>query len=141
MNVNVSNNTVSNVGFDYGILCESSGAASPGGLLAVALTGNTSNVLSGALDAMRIQARNSNQICAKVVGNVSTAAGTGFAGLTVRQANTALFSIEGLAAGAQTAGATQTYVAAQNPGVTDGVSGLAATNFTGVPANSCAITP
>jgi hypothetical protein len=141
MNVNVANNTVSNVGLDYGILCESSGAASPGGLLAVALTGNTSNVLAGALDAMRVQARNSNQICAKVSGNSSTSAGTGFVGLTVRQANTAVFSLEGLALGSQTAATTQTYVAGQNPGVIDTVQAIASTNFTGVSTNSCSITP
>jgi len=141
MNVNVANNTVRNVGLDYGILCESSGAASAGGLLAVALTGNTSDVLTGALDALRIQARNFNQVCAKVSGNISTAAGSGFVGLTVRQANSAVFNLEGLAAGAQNAATTQAYVASQNPAVTDGVLGLAATSFTGVSSNSCGITP
>ena len=141
MNVNVANNTVSNVGLDYGILCESSGAASPGGLLAVALTGNTSNVLAGALDALRVQARNFNLVCATVSGNISTSAGSGFVGLTVRQANSAVFNLEGLAAGAQSAATTEAYVASQNPGVTDGVLGLAATNFTGVSGGSCGITP
>jgi hypothetical protein len=45
LNVNVSNNTVSNVALDYGILVENAGAAGTGTMQA-AVVNNTSNVLT-----------------------------------------------------------------------------------------------
>ncbi|MEX1103055.1 MAG: hypothetical protein WED87_02325, partial [Dehalococcoidia bacterium] len=102
---------------------------------------NTSNVLSTAIDSFRIQSRNLNQICASISGNASTAAGAGFVGMTVRLANDALFSLEGLALGPQTTAVTDTFVTAQNPGITSGIDAIdgSTSDFTGVAAGSCGI--
>jgi hypothetical protein len=138
---NVSNNTVSNVALDYGILVESSGGTTAGqGVVQVAVTGNNASVLSGALDAIRVQARNTNTVCGRISTNTTNAGGTGFVGLFVRQANTAVFNLEGLTLGSQTAATTQTYVGTQNPAAST-VGATAATNFTGVAANSCNLIP
>lgn len=141
LRANVRGNTVSNVGLDYGILAEASGGSSPGAgqaLLEVAVTGNNASVLSGALDAIRVQSRNVNTACARISGNTTNSGGSGFFGLFVRQANTAVFNLEGLAAGAQTAATTRTFLIGQNPAAAT-VDAIAVTNFTGVPANSCNI--
>lgn len=97
----VSSNTVSNVGLDYGILCEASGTSFSSTLI-LKLTNNNVSVLSGALDAMRVQARNTSTVCARISGNTTSAGGAGggtcgadFCGLFVRQANTATFNLEG----------------------------------------------
>jgi hypothetical protein len=139
---NVSGNTVSNVGLDYGILAEASGsdtAVPPAGTgrLDLALTGNNVSVLSGALDAIRAQARHNNTICGRISGNTAPSGGSGFFGLVARQANAAVFSIEGLASGAQSGATTKTYLQGQNPA--SSVDVLLLTNFNGVPANSCTI--
>ncbi|MET0398923.1 MAG: cadherin-like domain-containing protein [Longimicrobiaceae bacterium] len=139
LRANVSGNSVSNVGLDYGILAEGSGSLAPGAgqaRLDVALTGNSASVLSGALDAIRVQARNANTVCARIAGNTTNTGGSGAFGLFARQANTATFNLEGLAAGAQTAAATQTYLSGQNPAAAT-VGTTATTSFTGVAANSC----
>ncbi|MEX0781289.1 MAG: Ig-like domain-containing protein [Dehalococcoidia bacterium] len=142
-NVRITSNTVSNVGFDFGIFVDSAGATSAGGLVRIAVLNNTSNVLSTAIDSFRIQSRNLNQICASISGNASTTAGTdgGFVGMTVRLANDALFSLEGLALGPQTTGVTDTFVTAQNPGISSGIDAIdgSTSDFTGVAAGSCGI--
>lgn len=123
----VSNNTVSNVGLDYGIVAEASGT-SFSSTLNVKLTNNSVSVLSGALDCIRVQARNTSTVCARISGNTTNAGGTGFVGIYVRQANTATFNLEGGTGS----------LAANNPGA-------ATTGFTGtinnVAANFCGSIP
>jgi hypothetical protein len=133
----VSNNTVTNVGMDYGILVEASGADTQvppagRGTIDIGLTGNTVNVLSFALDAMRVQSRHNNRVCARISGNSSTNGALGFFGLLVRQTNASSFKIEGLS------GSAGPYLAGLNPGVTDGVADNGGT-FGSVPANTCNI--
>jgi hypothetical protein len=133
----VSSNTVSNVGLDYGILVEASGADTQvppagTGTIDIGLTGNTVNVLSFALDAMRVLSRHNNRVCARITGNASTNTALGFYGLMVRQTNASSFKIEGLS------GRAGTYLAGLNPDVTDGVIDNGGT-FGSVPANTCNI--
>ncbi len=135
----VSNNTVSNVGLDFGIKAEASGT-SFSSTLKLKLTNNNVSVLSSALDCIRVQARNTSTVCARISGNTTNSGGTGFVGLFVRQADTATFNLEGLALGAQTAATTQTYVGSQNPTAAT-VGAFATTNFTGVVANFCGSIP
>lgn len=150
---NVTGNTVSNVATDYGILADAAldgteTAVPPAGqaVLQVAVTNNTVNVLSGALDAIRVQSRVYNTVCARISGNSSTSAGSGFFGLYARQAQrinpsptaVSTFKIEGALSGSQSAAAIQGELATQNPQVTtDGVGTTAATSFTGVASGTC----
>ena len=48
-----------------------------------------------ALDDIRVQARNYNSICAKITGNDTAFGGAGYFGIFARQANTAVFNLEG----------------------------------------------
>jgi len=133
----VSSNNVTNVGMDYGILVEASGADTQvppagTGTIDVGLTGNTVNVLNFALDAMRVQSRHNNRVCARISGNSSTNTALGFFGLLVRQTNASSFKIEGLA------GSAGPFLAGLNPAVTDGVADNGGT-FGAVAANSCNI--
>jgi hypothetical protein len=132
---NVSGNTIGNVGLDNGLLDEASGADTQvppagTGTIDLGLTGNTVNVLSFALDAMRVQSRHNNRVCARISGNSSTTTANGFFGLFVRAVNASQFRIEGLT------GKAGTYLAAENPGVTDGVDDNGGT-FISVAANTC----
>jgi hypothetical protein len=153
LRANVDGNTVTNVGLDYGLLADAAqnvGDPPPAGgqaRLDLAVTNNTVSVLATALDAIRVQARRVNSVCAKISGNTtsqpssnaaSCAAGTTFCGLFARQANTATVEVEGLAAGAQTAATTQTFLVVQNPAA-DTVGTSAATSFTGVAPGTCII--
>jgi hypothetical protein len=149
MNANVSNNTVNNVGFDYGIFAEvssNSGTANAIGHSSIGMTNNTSNVLSGALDAIRLQARGRSEMCARISGNASSTHGTGFFGLEIRQASQtvsavlyqALFNLEGLTSGLQTDHTTiVNYLNSQNPAITGGADEIHSAGITGVAANSC----
>jgi hypothetical protein len=133
----VSSNNVTNVGMDYGILVEASGADTQvppagTGTIDIGLTGNTVNVLSFALDAMRVQSRHNNRVCARISGNSSTNTALGFFGLLVRQTNASSFKIEGLA------GPAGSFLAGMNPAVTDGVADNGGT-FGSVSVNSCNI--
>jgi VCBS repeat-containing protein len=143
---NVTNNTVSNVGLDYGLLVESGGSAGATGRVDAAVTNNTVSVLSGALDAIRAQARNGSVMCARITGNTTTHpndagcdAGSTFCGLVIRQANTAVFNLEGSGAscpaGNQTAAQAEICVESQNS--EDTGKAFAATNFVGVASNFC----
>lgn len=147
---NVSNNIVSNVALDYGLLVESGGSAGATGRVDAAITGNTVSVLSGALDAIRAQARNGSTMCARINSNTAShpndagcAAGTTFCGMVVRQANTAVFNLEGSGgacpAGAQTTAQAAACIASLN--TEDTVTAFAATNFTGVATNFCTNIP
>jgi hypothetical protein len=130
----VESNNVSEVSTDYGILAEASGGS---GTMKISMINNTSNTRPGALDAIRIQARDSNTVCARFSGNTVTTAGTGF-GLAARQANTAVFKLEGLALGSQNGATTETYLESQNPATSAAlIYTLVTTNFTGVASNSC----
>lgn len=135
---NVDGNAVSNVGFDYGILAEASGGTLAGqGRMDLALTNNSSSVLSSALDAIRVQVRNTNTLCARVSGNTTDTGGDFSYGLYLRQANTtSTFNLEGLTSGLQTAATTQSYAASQNPGAAS-VGTIASVGFTGVATGSC----
>ena len=117
MNVNVANNTVTAIDNAYPILGESSGSTGPGGLLKIAVTGNTANVAAGgtALDSIRVQSRNTSTVCAAVSGNTTNSGGAGFFGIQLREANTSVFSLEGLALGSQTDPTVHNFVVAQNP--------------------------
>ncbi|MEP6510460.1 MAG: putative Ig domain-containing protein, partial [Dokdonella sp.] len=144
MNVNVANNTVSAIDNAYAILGESSQpgtSVNPGGALKIAVTGNTANVAAGgtALDAIRVQSRVKSTVCARISGNTSGGGGGGFYGLQLRQANTALYNLEGLTAGPQTDPTVFNYVVAQNPAVA--TVGPTIGTITGVATNSCGITP
>ncbi|MCC6283667.1 MAG: cadherin-like domain-containing protein [Saprospiraceae bacterium] len=97
----VSNNIVRNVGLDYGLIAEASGT-SAASLLEIKVTGNNVSVLSSALDAIRVQSRQTSTICARISGNTTSLGGVGgatcgpdFCGLMLRQANTAVFNLEG----------------------------------------------
>ncbi|MGH3767415.1 MAG: hypothetical protein ACRDTX_20055 [Pseudonocardiaceae bacterium] len=135
LRANVSGNTVSNVGLDFGIEVDGGSSSNPSlnphaVPTDVALTGNNVSVLPGALDAIRAQARNLDTMCARISANTTSAGGTGFFGLFVRQAQTAVFNLEGLS------GAVNTYLTAQNPGAaTVGGAGT----ISSAPANSCNI--
>jgi hypothetical protein len=129
---NVSGNNISNVGLDYGMLIEASsnsGTAAAPCTNIVGVTGNSVNVLAGALDAIRLQARGRGVISARINGNSSSGGGTGFRGLEIRQANqtipaggtvyTAIFHLEGLTTGLQTTYSTiVNYLQSQNPLIT-----------------------
>ncbi len=150
MAARVQNNTVTNVGFDFGLLAESSGlavAVGGRGLLRTNVSGNNVTTLNGALDAMRIQARNTNAVCVQAFGtaatsNSSSGAGTGFFRVFARQANTAVFNVEGLAAGAQTAATYETFLEAANPSINPPFISVASPGtFTGVSAGACGTLP
>ncbi|HEV2148000.1 MAG TPA: Ig-like domain-containing protein [Longimicrobiaceae bacterium] len=133
---NVNANTVSGVSTDYGILVEASGAdtqvpPSGTGRVDVAVTNNNASVLSGALDAIRVQARHNNRVCSRITGNTTGTGGSGFFGLFVRQVNAATFLIEGLTGGATT------YLQSQNPAAAS--VGDNGGTFTATAANSCNI--
>jgi len=144
INVNVANNTVSNIDNAYPIFGESSNSSGSGGLLKMAVTGNNASVVAGgtALDAIRVQARNTSTVCAKVSGNTTNAGGPGFYGLQVRRANTSTFNLEGLTAGAQTEPTVHNYLVSQNPAAaTVSSDGTVTGTITGVANGSCGITP
>lgn len=146
---NVSGNNVSNVGLDYGLLVEASsnsGTANAPCTNTVGVTGNTVNVLSGALDAIRLQARGRGVINARINSNVSNGGGAGFRGLEIRQANqtipaggtiyTATFNLEGLTTGPQNnLNTIVNYLQGQNPGITlANCDALYVTGITGMPS-------
>ncbi len=147
---NVTGNTVSNVGLDWGILADANlngtDTTPPSGgqaVLQIAVTNNHSSVLSGALDAIRVQARAGATACARVTGNTTNGGGSSFYGLYLRQAAGAnllhgVFQLEGLTGGAQSASAAQASAASQNPNAAT-VGATATDSFTGVAAGSCNI--
>jgi hypothetical protein len=144
INVNVANNTVSNIDNAYPILGESSNSSGSGGTLKIAVTGNHASVVSGgtALDAIRIQARNTSTVCAVVSGNTTNSGGSGFYGLQIRRANTSTFSLEGLTPGPQVEPTVHNYLVSQNPAAaTVSSDGTVTGTITGVAAGSCGITP
>jgi hypothetical protein len=95
------------------------------------------------LDSIRLQSRNNSSICATVSGNTTNSGGPGFFGIQLREANTATFSLEGLAAGAQTDPTVHDFVVAQNPagGTVGTLAAVGNPSITGVAAGSCGITP
>ncbi len=99
MQVNVKGNKVRGVTLDYGILAESSGTTlAPGSGRGAASFGVANNdVIVGtmALDDIRVQARNFNSVCARITGNDTAVGGTDYFGIFTRQANSAVFSLEG----------------------------------------------
>ena len=129
---NVTGNKVRGVTTDYGILAEASGTTSAPaagrGELDVAVTNNDVLVNSGALDDIRLQARNFSTICGRVTGNTTGSGGTGFVGIFVRQANSAVFNLED---GASNLGPNNPAAA------TTGFTGT----ITGVVGNSCTTIP
>jgi hypothetical protein len=130
----VLSNTVKNVSADYGILAESSGTtsapAASHGRLDVDIESNTvTNMGSLALDAIRAQSRNFNTLCSKIASNTAPLGGVGFFGIFVRQANSAVYDLDGW----NGVGTPEAYVLAQNPGSTTGSAGT----ITGVAANTC----
>jgi VCBS repeat-containing protein len=133
----VTGNTVRNVNADYGILAESSGTAAaptaPHGRLDVEISSNNVNVNAGALDAIRAQARNFNTLCGKIASNTTLGGGAGFFGIFIRQANSAVFDLDGW----NGVGLPEAYVLTQNPTAT--TAGSAGT-ITGVAPNTCNFT-
>jgi hypothetical protein len=139
LRANINANTVSNVALDFGLRAEAAGdPAGAGGNMQVGVTNNNVSVLAGALDAIRVRARRQTVLCSDIRSNTTNAGGAGFFGLFTNQANTATFSIEGLALGAQTAATAQTFLGGQNPGAAS-ISATAVTNYNGVAVNACSI--
>jgi Domain of unknown function (DUF4347)/SdrD B-like domain/Bacterial Ig domain len=151
MEANVDNNTVSGINTDYGIFVEvssNSGQAASVGHTIVAVTNNTSNVNSSALDAIRLQARGRSILDARVENNHSNGGGTGFVGLEIRQAQQtipsggtvyqATFNLEGLTTGLQTDHATiVNYLHSKNPAITlANTDEIHSAGITGVPSIS-----
>ena len=99
MQVHIKGNKIRGVSLDFGILAESSGTTlAPGsgrGAASFGITNNDVSVGPMALDDIRVQARNYNSICAKITGNDTAFGGAGYFGIFARQANTAVFSLEG----------------------------------------------
>jgi hypothetical protein len=144
INANVANNTVTNIDNAYGIMGESSNSSGSGGQLKIAVTGNNVSVASGgtALDSIRVQARNTSSVCAKVSGNTTNSGGPGFYGIQVRQANTSTFDLEGLTTGPQVEPTVHNFLVAQNPAAaTVSSDGSVTGTITGVAVGSCGITP
>ena len=144
INANVSNNTVSNIDNAYPIMGESSNSSGSGGQLKIAVTGNNASVVAGgtALDSIRVQARNTSTVCAKVSGNTTNSGGPGFYGIQVRQANTSTFDLEGLTIGPQVEPTVHNYLVSQNPAAaTVSSDGTVTGTITGVATGSCGITP
>jgi Bacterial Ig domain/Bacterial cadherin-like domain len=144
LNVNVAGNTVSNIDNAYPIFGESSNSSGSGGSLTIGVTGNTASVVGGgtALDSIRVQARNTSTVCAKVSGNTTNSGGPGFYGIQLRQANTSTFSLEGLTAGPQVEPTVHNFLVTQNPAAaTVSSDGTVTGTITGVATNSCGITP
>jgi YVTN family beta-propeller protein len=141
INANVDSNTVSNVGLDFGIDAtdNGSGTGPSTGKLNIAVTNNNASTLSAAINAIRVRGRRDTTTCARITGNTATTNGGG-AGLSVSQANTAVYDLEAPPAGAISAATAQTRLASLNPAAV-GVSASAATNFTAVNANSCSSIP
>jgi hypothetical protein len=135
----VTGNTVKGVNTDYGILVESSGTTSAPGSgharVDVQVSNNNVDVQSGALDAIRLQARNFNTLCGVITANTTDAGGTGFTGIQVRQANSAVFNLDGWT-DHTTFPTAQSYVANQNPAATVGPE---FGTITGVPSGTCNI--
>ncbi len=87
---NISGNKVRNVTADYGIfanVASNGGNAAVQGTTTVGVTNNDVSVGTGALDAIRVEARGNSVMNALISGNTTGTHGTGFFGLTVRQAN------------------------------------------------------
>jgi hypothetical protein len=82
-----------------------------------------------ALDAIRVQARNFNTACSKIVSNVAPAGGAGFFGIFIRQANSATHLLDGW----NGVGTPQAYVLSQNAGSTTGSAGT----ITGAASGTC----
>src|SRR6202035_2847533 len=144
INANVSNNTVSNIDNAYPIMGESSNSSGSGGQLKIAVTGNNASVVAGgtALDSIRVQARNTSTVCAKVSGNTTNSGGPGFYGIQVRQANTSTFDLEALTIGPQVEPTVHNYLVSQNPAAaTVSSDGTVTGTITGVATGSCGITP
>ncbi len=141
LRTNVNANAVSNVALDFGLRVE--GAGDPngaGGSIQAGVTNNNISVLASALDSIRVRSRRLIALCSEIRANTTNAGGTGFVGLFANQSNTSTFSIEGLALGAQTAAAAQTYLIGQNPAAaTVSATGAVANPFTGVAAGTCTI--
>jgi hypothetical protein len=133
----VTGNTVKNVNTDFGILAEASGtAAAPSGShgrLDVEISGNNTDVNAGALDSIRAQGRNFNTLCAKIATNTTDGGGIGFFGIFVRQANSAVFDLDGW----NGVGTPAAFVTSQNPAAS--TTGSAGT-ITGVASGTCDFT-
>ncbi|MGH9277494.1 MAG: beta strand repeat-containing protein [Acidimicrobiales bacterium] len=141
LNANVDSNTVSNVGFDFGIDAtdNGSGVMASTGQLNVAVTNNNASTLSAAINAIRVRGRRDTTTCARITGNTATTNG-GAEGLSVSQANTAFYNLEAPPPGSITAATAATRLGTLNPGAV-GVSASAATSFTAVAAGSCTSIP
>jgi hypothetical protein len=108
LDINVSSNTVSNVGLDYGIQFDGGQNAGADGDTQIAVVNNTVSVLNNALDAIRVRARNASSACSRITGNIAThgnpavctiGGGQFPCAISVSQGNTAVHNLEGGAAG------------------------------------------
>ncbi|HUF97605.1 MAG TPA: Calx-beta domain-containing protein [Ilumatobacter sp.] len=133
--LSVTDNVSRNAGYSA-IFVEATGASAPPagkGLLNLALVSNNAAVLAGGGDAVHVESRNVNIVCARIQSNTTTDGGGGGShfGLLARQSNTSQFRVEGLNAGNQSPTGTKNYLIAQNPTAIN-VAAAAATNFVGV---------
>ncbi|HEU4386686.1 MAG TPA: hypothetical protein VFV34_02735, partial [Blastocatellia bacterium] len=108
VNISVDNNTISNVGLDYGIFVQGGLNTGAAGFIQSAVTNNNVSVLGTALDAIRVRVRNASTGCSRITGNIANQpAASGCAlggaqfpcGLSVSQGNTAIHRLEGGEAG------------------------------------------
>jgi hypothetical protein len=131
LDARVSNNTVSNVGLDYGIdITDNGSGTSPAtvqGKVSVAVLNNNVSVLSTALNSIHVRGRRATATCAAYTGNTGTAGVN--AAFHASQADTATFQVLGMTVASHTASEVQSYLAANNTGTAEA---FAATNFSGV---------
>jgi hypothetical protein len=104
-----------------------------GGTADAAFTNNTLNRPAIPSSGILFYSQNSATTCGRITGNMNVGGGVS-AAMDVEQMNTAVFRIEGLALGAQSAATTKASLMTQNP-----ASAPIATSFTGVPASTCTI--
>ena len=138
LSAKVANNTVSNVGLDYGIDATDNGTLNVAttGKLNIGVVNNNVSVLSTAINAIHVRGRRDTTTCASITGNTATTNGGGNA-LHVSQANTATYNLEVPSPlGSMTAAQAQTAETSLNPSAV-GVEAFSATGFTGVAVGSC----
>lgn len=141
MRVNINDNVISKVGLDFGIdvTDNGSGTGASTGSMQVAVVNNNASIRSNAINAIRVRGRRDTNTCARISGNTTTVVGGAQAGLSISQANTAVYRLEGLAIGAQSDATTQTFLGSQNPASTVEAFSGTGTGLTGVSNLTCNI--
>ncbi len=146
LNSRVTSNTVSNVGFDFGIDAtdNGSGIGASTGKLNVMVANNNVSVLPAAINAIRVRGRRDTTTCTSITSNTATTNGGGNA-LSISQANTAVYRFEIVPpppVGSLTDATAQAEAANLNPAAVgaeafsttgNGITGVVAGSCTGIP--------